>query len=155
MLFVPRALSLFVWSLSLTILKEHSPNLLLSDIRGMVRSWPFATSGLLLANLAFAGMPLLAGFPVQEAIWEGLASKSLPVVIWVLVGNLGLFFSAVRVMLAFATAPEGARWESRETTAQCTLLAVSFLALVLLGLFPQWVLPLWTNLPEILTHLGQ
>jgi len=155
MLFVPRTLSLFVWALSLTILKEHSPTLLLSDFKGMVRSWPFAISGLLLANLALAGMPLLAGFPVQKVIWEGFASKSLPVVIWVLVGNLGLFFSAVRLMLTFASAPKGVRWEPRETTAQRTLLAISFLALLLLGLFPQWVQPLWTNLPAIFTHLGQ
>ncbi|MBE3117209.1 MAG: hypothetical protein IMZ50_00455 [Candidatus Atribacteria bacterium] len=155
MLFVPRTLSLVVWALALTILKEHSPTLILSDIKGLVRIWPFATSGLVLANLALAGMPLLAGFPPHQAIWEGLASTSLPVVIWVLIGNLGLFFSAVRVMLAFAAAPEGAHWESRETAAQRILLAVSFLALLLLGLFPQWVLPLWTKLPAIFTHLGR
>ena len=155
MLFVPRTLSLVVWALALTILKEHSPTLILSDIKGLVRIWPFATSGLVLANLALAGMPLLAGFPLHQAIWEGLASTSLPVVIWVLIGNLGLFFSAVRVMLAFAAAPEGAHWESRETGAQRILLAIGFLALLLLGLFPQWVLPLWTKLPEIFTHLGR
>jgi len=155
MLFVPRTLSLVVWALALTILKEHSPTLILSDIKGLVRIWPFATSGLVLANLALAGMPLLAGFPPHQAIWEGLASTSLPVVIWVLIGNLGLFFSAVRVMLAFAAAPEGARWESREMGAQRILLAIGFLALLLLGLFPQWVLPLWTKLPEIFTHLGR
>lgn len=155
MLFIPRTLSLVVWALALTILKEHSPTLILSDIRGLVRIWPFATSGLVLANLALAGMPLLAGFPPHQAIWEGLASTSLPVVIWVLIGNLGLFFSAVRVMLAFSAAPEGAPWESRETAAQRILFAISFLALLLLGLFPQWVLPLWTKLPAIFTHLGQ
>jgi len=155
MLFVPRTLSLVVWALALTILNEHSPTLILSDIKGLVRIWPFATSGLVLANLALAGMPLLAGFPPHQAIWEGLASTSLPVVIWVLIGNLGLFFSAVRVMLAFAAAPEGARWESREMGAQRILLAIGFLALLLLGLFPQWVLPLWTKLPEIFTHLGR
>jgi len=155
MLFVPRTLSLVVWALALTILNEHSPTLILSDIKGLVRIWPFATSGLVLANLALAGMPLLAGFPPHQAIWEGLASTSLPVVIWVLIGNLGLFFSAVRVMLAFAAAPEGARWESREMGAQRILLAIGFLALLLLGLFPQWVLPLWTKLPAIFTHLGR
>ena len=155
MLFVPRTLSLVVWALALTILNEHSPTLILSDIKGLVRIWPFATSGLVLANLALAGMPLLAGFPPHQAIWEGLASTSLPVVIWVLIGNLGLFFSAVRVMLAFAAAPEGAHWESRETGAQRILLAIGFLALLLLGLFPQWVLPLWTKLPAIFTHLGR
>lgn len=155
MFFVPRVLSLVVWALALTILKEHSPMLILGDIKGLVRIWPFATSGLVLANLTLAGMPLLAGFPPHQGIWEGLASTSLPVVIWVLIGGLGLFFSAVRVLLAFAAAPEGAHWESRETSAQRILLTVSFLALLLLGLFPQWVLPLWTKFPAIFTHLGQ
>jgi NADH:ubiquinone oxidoreductase subunit 2 (subunit N) len=155
MLFIPRTLSLVVWALALTILKEHSPTLILNDIKGLGRTWPFATLGLVLANLALAGMPLLAGFPPHQAIWEGLASTSLPVVFWVLIGNFGLFFSAVRVMLAFTAAPEGAQWEARETGAQRILLAIGFLALLLLGLFPQWVLPLWTKLPAIFTHLGQ
>jgi NADH:ubiquinone oxidoreductase subunit 2 (subunit N) len=155
MLLVPRTLSLVVWALSLTILKGDIPTLFLRDIRGLVRAWPFATSGLVLANLALAGMPLLAGFPPHQAIWEGLASKSLPMVMWMLTGTLGLFFSAVRVLMAFATVPEGAQWESRETIPQRILLSIGFLALLLLGLFPQWVLPLWTKLPVIFTHLGQ
>jgi formate hydrogenlyase subunit 3/multisubunit Na+/H+ antiporter MnhD subunit len=154
MLLVPRTLSLVIWAFALTILKEHSPTLILSDIKGLGRSWPFATSGLVLANLALAGMPLLAGFPPHQAIWEGLASTSLPVVIWVLIGTIGLFFSAVRVMLTFTAAPEGAHWESHETGVQRILLAISILALLLLGLFPQWMLPLWSNLPAIFTHLG-
>jgi NADH:ubiquinone oxidoreductase subunit 2 (subunit N) len=155
MLFVPRILCLVLWALSLTILKEQYPTLHLDDIKGLVRTWPFATSGLVLANLALAGMPLLAGFPPHLAIWEGLASTSLGLIIWVLVGNLGLFFGAVRVMLAIALAPEGTPWESHETGAQRVLLSLAFLALFLLGLFPQWVLPLWTNLPIFFTHLGQ
>ena len=155
MLLVPRTLSLVVWALALTILKEHSQALIQGDIKGLVRTWPFATSGLVLANLALAGMPLLAGFPSHQAIWEGLASKSIPAVIWVLTGNLGLFFCAVRGMLLFSAAPEGTPWESHETKAQRILLAIGFLALFLLGLFPQWVLPLWTKLPAIFTHLGQ
>jgi NADH-quinone oxidoreductase subunit N len=155
MLLVPRILCLVVWGLSLNILKEHSSSLFLGDIKGLVRYSPFATSGLVVANLALAGIPLLAGFPPHEAIWEGLASASFPTVIWVLIGNLGLFFSAVRVMLAVSAATEGAQWESRETGAQRVLLSIGFLAVLLLGLFPQWVLPLWTKLPAIFTHLGQ
>jgi NADH:ubiquinone oxidoreductase subunit 2 (subunit N) len=100
-------------------------------------------------------MPLLAGFPPLLAIFEGLASISLSIVIWVVIGNLGLFFSAFRVIFILVTAPEGAPWESRETNAQRILLAIGFLSLLLLGLFPQWVLPLWTKLPTVFTHLGQ
>jgi formate hydrogenlyase subunit 3/multisubunit Na+/H+ antiporter MnhD subunit len=155
MLFIPRTLSMIVWALALTILKAHSPALLLADFKGLARTWPFATTGLVLANLAMAGVPLLAGFPPHQAVWERLASTSLPVVAWVLAGNIGLLFSAVRVMSVFVAAPEGMGWGSRETGAQRILLAIGFLALILLGLFPQWALPVWTKLPVIFTHLGQ
>jgi NADH:ubiquinone oxidoreductase subunit 2 (subunit N) len=153
--FVPRTLSLVLWALALEILKVHSPTSNLNDFKGLGRILPFATSGLVLANIALTGMPLLAGFPPLLAIWEGLASISLPVVFLVLIGSLGLFFSAIQVIFVMVTAPEGTPWESRETGAQRILLVIGFLALFLLGLFPQWALPLWTKLPIIFTHLGQ
>jgi formate hydrogenlyase subunit 3/multisubunit Na+/H+ antiporter MnhD subunit len=117
--------------------------------------WPFATSSLVLANLALAGMPLLSGFPAHQAIWEGLARTSLPMAFWVLVGSLGLFASAVRILAALTSAPEGTPWGVRENRSQRILLSIGILGLFLLGLFPQWALPLWTKLPVIFQHLGQ
>jgi NADH-quinone oxidoreductase subunit N len=155
MLFVPRILSLVVWTLSLSILKENASSLMLSDIRGLGRSWPFVAAGLLLSNLAMAGMPLLAGFPPHLAVWEKLASSSTGFAIWVLAGGVGLFLSAIRTLMAIFISPEGIHWESHETISQRILLSIGCLALVLLGLFPQWVLPLWTKLPEIFNHVGQ
>lgn len=155
MLLVPRTLCLILWALALSILKEDSQSLTLSDFKGIGRNRPFAVAGMVMANLALAGVPLLAGFPAHQAIWERLASVSMPVVTWVVIGNLGLFFSAVRVMMAFAAAPERVPWESHETTLQRVLLAIGLIALLLLGLFPQWVLPLWKNLPTVFPHLGQ
>ena len=155
LLFVPRTLSLGIWALSLSILKEQAPGLSLIDIKGMGRIWPFTAAGLVLANLALAGMPLLAGFPAHQAVWERLARSSLPLAFWVLIGSLGLFASAVRVLAALTTAPEGTFWGIRETPSQRFFLVVGWLALFVLGLFPQWALPLWTKLPTIFEHLGQ
>jgi NADH-quinone oxidoreductase subunit N len=155
MLLVPRTLCLVVWALSLNILKGQSTSLFLGDIKGLIRTSPFAISGVVLANLGLAGMPLLAGFPPHQAIWEGLASASLPVVVWAFIGNLGLLFSAIRVLITATAAPEGVTWKSHETSVQRMLLSVGFLAILLLGIFPQWVMPLWTKLPAIFTHLGQ
>jgi formate hydrogenlyase subunit 3/multisubunit Na+/H+ antiporter MnhD subunit len=155
MFLVPRTICLVIWALSLEVLKRQTPSLSLSDVKGMVRSSPFATSGVVLANLAIAGMPLLAGFPPHQAIWERLAATSLPSVIWVITGTLGLFFSAVRVMLSVSAFPEGAHWEPQETSAQRVILSIGFLVLLLLGLFPQWMSPLWMKLPAIFSHLGQ
>jgi NADH-quinone oxidoreductase subunit N len=154
MLFIPRLICLVLWTMSLTILKGHSSTLLSRDVRSTGRLYPYATTGIVLATLALAGMPILAGFPPHFALWEGLASTSLTVVFWALLGNLGLIFCGLRVLITFATAPKGTRWESRESPVQRIVLVVGFLALVLLGLFPQWAQVLWTRLPGIFTHLG-
>ena len=155
MLFVPRTLSLGLWVLALSILKEHDPDLTLENIKGKGRIWPLASTGLLLANLSLAGMPLLAGFPVHQAIWEGLAANSLLFASLTLFGGLGLVVAVLRTLSALIAAPEGAPWEVREGPPERIIFVIGWLALFLLGLFPQWALPLWTRLPAIFQHLGQ
>jgi NADH-quinone oxidoreductase subunit N len=154
LLLVPRALCLGLWTFTLSILKEQTPSLRFEDIRGMGRIWPFAASGLIMAILALAGLPLLAGFPAHQAVWEGLAQTSLPLAFWVLVGSLGLFVSAARMLAALTTAPEGTNWGTRETDMQRLIVAIGVLVLFLLGLFPQWTLSLWTKMPAMFEHLG-
>jgi NADH-quinone oxidoreductase subunit N len=151
-LLVPRTLILCTLALALSILKKEAPLLRLNDVKGMGRIWPFAASGLALSILALAGLPLLAGFPAHQAVWEALASISLPFTSWVFIGSIGLFVSAVRVLLAFTIAPSKSPWEIRETTGQRLFVGAGILGLFLLGLFPQWALPLWTKLPAILEH---
>ncbi len=155
LLLVPRTLSIAIWALSLAILRQQAPGLNLTEVKGLAHVWPFASSGLVLANLAISGFPLLAGFPAHQAVWEGLARTSLPVAFWVFLGSLGLFTSAVRVLGALTSAPAGSTWGTRETQLQRTLVSIGLLGLFLLGLFPQWILPLWTKLPAIFEHLGQ
>jgi formate hydrogenlyase subunit 3/multisubunit Na+/H+ antiporter MnhD subunit len=155
LLLVPRTLSIAIWALSLTILQQQAPGLNLTEVKGLAHVWPFASSGLVLANLAVSGFPLLAGFPSHQAVWEGVARTSLPVAFWVFIGSLGLFASAVRVLGALTSAPAGSTWGTRETQLQRILVSIGLLGLFLLGLFPQWVLPLWTKLPAIFEHLGQ
>lgn len=155
LLLIPRTLCLMIWSLGLAILKDHNPNLNLNSVNGFVRVWPFAGLALILSNLSLAGMPLLAGFPAHQAVWEELARESLPLAFWVFLGSFCLAASAIRVLASMAKAPEGAHWEAHETTSQRVLLWIGWLAMFLLGLFPNWVLPLWTKLPALFEHLGQ
>ena len=155
LLFIPRILAMVLWAFSLTILKEHYPTLALDNMKGLARIWPFASSGLVVANLALVGMPILAGFPAHQAIWEGLASRSLPAVFWVLMGNLGLFICVLRTVYTFAIIHEETQGGVRETILQRILVVIGIVAIFLLGLFPQWSLPLWTRLPALFTHLGQ
>lgn len=154
LLFVPRTLSLAIWALALSALKKQAPHLTFDEVKGLGYKLPLATAAVVLANLALAGMPLLAGFPVHQVVWEGMARNSLPLAFWIFLGSLGLFISAMRVLTALVSAPQKAQGEAHETTMQRSLLLVGLLALFLLGLFPQWALPLWTKLPAIFEHLG-
>jgi NADH-quinone oxidoreductase subunit N len=155
LLLVPRSLCLLVWTFSLSILRQQAPGLSLREVKGLAHAWPFATAGLVMANLALAGLPLLAGFPTHAAIWEGLTHVSLPFAFLALTGSLGLLAGGVRVLASLVSAPEGTLWGGRETPFQRLLVLIGLFILLLLGLFPQWVLPLWTRLPAIFEHLGQ
>jgi NADH-quinone oxidoreductase subunit N len=155
LLLVPRTLSLGIWALALSIMRDKSPSLSLSDVRGFARTLPFAAAGLILANLALAGMPLLAGFPVHQAVWEEVARDSLPLSFWVFLGSFSLATSAIRVLGALVSMPEGTPWIALEKRSQRFFMITGSVALFLLGLFPQWALPLWSRLPVLFEHLGQ
>jgi formate hydrogenlyase subunit 3/multisubunit Na+/H+ antiporter MnhD subunit len=120
----------------------------------MGRGWPFAAYGAILAHLSLAGIPLLACFPIRQALWEGLARQSPGAAIWVLIGSLGLVTGALRNLAVLSMAAEGTRWEVHESWPQRIFLMLGALALILLGLFPQWATPLLTWLPSVFEHLG-
>jgi NADH-quinone oxidoreductase subunit N len=155
LLLVPRALCLAVWSLSLSVLKDPAPGLLLTQVKGIARKWPFGAVCVIFSNLALAGLPLLAMFPIHNAIWEELAKSSLVWALWVFIGSVGLSASAIRVLTAFISSSEGTPWHAFENTAQKVFLSLGLAAMLLLGIFPQWVLPLWSKLPALFSHLGQ
>ncbi len=154
-LFIPRALGLLIWSFTLTILKDKKPKLEFDEVKGVGRISPYAAIGLVLANLSLAGAPLLASFPIQQALWEKLAQQSVTLSFWVLLGCLGLVVGAIRSLSNFSMAKEGTTWESRETLAQRIIIGAGWAGLLGLGLYPQWALFLWTKLPSMFTHLGQ
>lgn len=155
LLLVPRTLCLCIWALALSILHEQLPDLDFINMKGLAHTWPYASAGLVIANLALAGLPLLAGFPAHLAVWEGLARSSLPVAFWTLLGSFGLFAGAVRELAVLTRTSEGTIWGARENQLHRFLLGAGVAAVFLLGLFPQWTVPLWSKLPAIFLHLGQ
>jgi formate hydrogenlyase subunit 3/multisubunit Na+/H+ antiporter MnhD subunit len=156
LLMIPaRALGLAVWSLSLTIIKEHSPTLRFGASRGILRIAPFAGTGIILAALSTGAFPLLAGFPARLALWEELARASLPSALWMGVGIIGLLTSAFRSLAVISMAEEYTSWEPRESFVQMLMLGLGVIGLFLLGLFPQTMQFFLSNLPAMFEHLGQ
>ncbi len=155
LLLIPRALAFLLWSAGLALLKEKAPGLKFEDAAGLLRQMPFATCGVVVANLSLAGLPLLTSFPVSQALWEGLARQSLSQAFWIFVGSLGLLIGALRTLSTLSTGQEGASWSVQETRMQRIFFASSWIVLTALGLFPQWALSVWTKLPAMFIHIGQ
>src|SRR6185369_14446212 len=91
-----RALGLAVWSLSVTVIKEHMETMRFGTVQGVLRILPFAGVGMIVAALSTGAFPLLAGFPARLALWESLGRESISAGIWMTVGIVGLLISALR-----------------------------------------------------------
>ena len=154
-LIVPRAMAYGVWMISLSILKTHIPDLKFGSLQGLARQFPVAAIGLTLSNLAIAGMPLFASFPVRQALWEKLAAQSLPVALWFGLASLGLWISSLRTIAVLTMAPENTHWASNENWEQRIFIGIGLIALLVFGLFPQWAQPFLANLPSMFEHLGK
>lgn len=155
LLIIPRSLALLVWAMSLTQFKQQIESLRFSAVQGLARTYPITTAGLILAHFSVAGFPLLAGFPIRLALWEGLASQSLDVAFWFLIGILGLLTGGIRTLAVLVMAPQGAVWKTRENLGSGILIGLGVIALFILGIFPQLVRPILVNMPAMFEHLGK
>ncbi len=155
LLMIPQGLCMAVWALGLTILRQGDRGLQLASLRGVARSYPFASGALVLAALSSAGFPLLAGFPARLALWQNLSGQSLASVVWYLVGLLGLLIGAVRQLAVLVTRTEEGPWKVCENLMQRGLLAVGALGLFVLGTFPGLMGVMVEKLPLMFQHLSR
>jgi formate hydrogenlyase subunit 3/multisubunit Na+/H+ antiporter MnhD subunit len=152
MLFLPRLLGFAVWALSLTLIKRLAGSLDFQAVACLGRRYPVLACSLILAHLSAAGMPFLAGFPVKLALWDGLAQQAPILGLWVLVGTLGLLAGGLRslsVLIAGTgwSRERGIPWQSE------VLLGVGALAILAVGIQPQFFLPMMLNLLKSISHL--
>ena len=150
-----RALGTAVWSLSLTVIKEHSETMRFGTSRGILRITPFAGTGIILATLSTGAFPLLAGFPARLALWEGLSRDSINAALWMGIGIIGLLVSAFRSLAVISMAEEYTSWQPRESLTQMIMLGLGMIGLFILGLFPQTIQFFLNNLPAMFEHLGR
>lgn len=150
-----RALTLALWSLALTIIKENAGTMRFSSTRGILRSTPFAATGIVLATLSTGAFPLLASFPARLALWENISRASTVSAIWMGLGIAGLLVSAVRSLAVVAMADEYTSWKPRENLPQMIMLGLGMIGLFILGLFPQTVQVFLAKLPLMFEHLGR
>lgn len=154
-LFLPRLLSLSTWSFALTILQKRSLSMKFFEVKGLGRIYPLASIGVGLANLSLVGLPVFAGFPIRQALVETVAHQFPSLVFWIFLGSLGLSIAAMRTLAVLFMSPPGTPWERKETGQQSILFFIGWVLLILLGLFPQWVVFITDRIPIMFQHLGQ
>ena len=153
---LPRGLSFGVWALALTaIARAHGgvenlkEGLLFTSLSGVGKSSPIATSALFLAIFSLAGFPLLAGFPVRFALWQALAGKYLVAAVLALLSSVGLTIGGIRALFAMITGSEVESWKLTETWTERIMIAVGTIAILLVGLLPQWFLPSLARMTDV------
>jgi NADH:ubiquinone oxidoreductase subunit 2 (subunit N) len=150
---LPRGIGLGVWALALSALQSASPKMGFEHIRGLARRYPLAGASLILAIFSLAGIPLLASFPIRMSLLSGLAESSAQRAVLALLGMAGLLLGGLRTLAVLIAGEGEARWQLSEGPILRIYLGLGILAMLLLGLFPQWFLPFFQSMPAAFERL--
>lgn len=138
---LPRVLSFGLWALALSLIRNETGSTSFSDALGISNRLPVVTGGLAVASLSVAGLPLFAAFPIRLMLMEQLAQQALLLGMAALVGSVGVMFGVFRGLSVLARASLSPQTVN-ETRSQILLLVGASTALLLVGLLPQFFLPL-------------
>lgn len=103
----------------------------------------------MLAHFSFLGFPLLSGFPVYMILWEQISALGIAFIAWSVLGIAGFLVGAMRSLANIFKGAEELTWSSgeRETAFQKALILIGMAAIFVVGIFPQWFLPLLISFP--------
>ena len=155
MLFPARAIGFWLWGYTLSLIEIRADSLSFDGLRGFSHRYPIISTGLLIAQLSLAGLPILSSFPIKIALLSSGFSSSPNLIFWIFIGNLGLFFFSIRLLITLVTPDEEEmtpKWKlSEKVKIYLPILLISLL-IVLVGLFPNLTL---TNITSTLTAFSQ
>ncbi|MFZ6026072.1 MAG: proton-conducting transporter membrane subunit [Chloroflexota bacterium] len=149
-----RAVAFSLYALGLAVIRERTGELSLQAVQGFGWRMPLATTGLLLAQLSLAGLPLLAGFPPRFALAVGLVVDDPFAAGIALLGGVGLLVAALRALVALFSGMPG-EWMSFESRGQRFFFTGGIVLLFSLGLFAQRLLPWLQNVVKAFPRLSQ
>jgi formate hydrogenlyase subunit 3/multisubunit Na+/H+ antiporter MnhD subunit len=172
-LMVHRAISYFLIALGIGQISELiSGDLNFEAFRGLGVGFLPAAGLIFLSQLSLAGMPLLAGFPYRFALLQRLAEQNIFASIAVLVSSGGLLLGALRTFgVLMDLRSQDSKTENLAALNSSLqfpssspnpgsmnswiILAFVFIFLLLLGMFPQALMPLLEPLPDMFDQLVQ
>ena len=150
---VPRGLGLGLWALALSGLGDHLPGFDLNDLKGQGRNYPIILISVIVAILCLAGIPLLGSFPMRLAVIEGLLMVAPQNALLAILGSLGLLVGGYRMLSRMVSGAEDDRWQVNESRILAVFLIIGIAGLLLLGIFPNFLIEFLISLPAILGQL--
>ena len=146
------SIGLAAYSYSLTVLGQQFPSLLIKDVAGAARRVPILSAGVILGIFSLAGLPFLASFPVYFALWSTLAKIYPSLAFIALLGSAPILVAGLRVLFSLINAPSETPWRVTEKGLHGSLIAISLLVLLVMGLAPQWFIPYLTNMAVLISN---
>lgn len=143
--FVPRLAAFAVLILAVSLANNQITSLDYSDLKGYARRFPVTAVAMVVSAFSLMGMPALAGFPARLGLLEITAASSPTVLIWLMLGILGFFFSIIR-LLSTILGNVDQKWSVGEKPVEILLLVVGIIVLLLMGIFPELIAGLTANL---------
>jgi NADH-quinone oxidoreductase subunit N len=147
---VTRGLSLGLWALALSGLRNHVNGFDLKDLKGVGRKYPIILTSVIAAIFCLAGIPLLASFPMRLVVIEGLSLVAPQNAVLAILGSFGLLIAAFRTLSTMVTDTGNDPWLANEPRILVIFLMIGLFGLLLLGLFPNLLIQLLTDLPAVL-----
>ncbi len=154
---VLRSLALPLWAMGVDQLRRAAGSDEFEALRGYGRRYPLATAAVVVGMLSIAGFPLTAGFTARWALLNHLAPGQPAAAILLLLGTVSVSLVAARGLVALLARPATPDADEVEPVSvpALVLYGLGFATLLVLGLFPQWLLPTVANLSAVFTRLGQ
>lgn len=151
-----RGIALPLWAVGIAQLRAAGSDDF-DALRGYGRRNPVAAGAVLLGLLSLAGFPLTAGFPGRWAQLSLLAQIHPTAAVLLLLGTISVSFVCARGLSSLLASSEPGRaspWSFPPISrASAAVYALGVTVVVVLGVFPQWLLPAVANTATALVRL--
>lgn len=157
---VMRGLALLLWGVGLSQLRRAAGSDDFDSLRGLARRYPLPAAAVVLGMLSLVGVPVTAGFPGRWALLNLLAhTQGDPrAALLLLLGMASVALVCMRGLAALLSprAGEPEPWAEAFSTHRASIVVygAGLATLLVLGAFPQWLLPAIARAAFVFTRLG-